>query len=162
MIVVSDTSPITNLAAVGLLELLNQLYNRVIIPQAVYDEMVALSYSVPGTLEVQTMPWFVVCSVSDRQKVSELQADLDLGEAEAIILALELDADLLLLDERRGRAVASTLKINKITGLLGVLLEAKKNQLIPEIKPVIDWLISENKFRISDRLYNTVLQAAGE
>lgn len=162
MIVVSDTSPITNLAAVGLLELLNQLYNRVIIPQAVYDEMVALGYSVPGTVEVQTMPWFVVRSVSDRQQVNELQRDLDLGEAEAIVLALELDADLLLIDEKRGRELASILRINKITGLLGILLEAKKNQLIPEIKPIMDWLISQNKFRISDRLYNTVLEAAGE
>lgn len=162
MIVISDTSPITNLAAVGLLELLNQLYNRVIIPQAVYDEMVALGYSVPGTVEVQNMPWFVVRSVSDRQQVNELQRDLDLGEAEAIVLALELDADLLLIDEKRGRELASILRINKITGLLGVLLEAKKNQLIPEIKPIMDWLISQNQFRISDRLYNTVLQEAGE
>ncbi|NEP44212.1 MAG: DUF3368 domain-containing protein, partial [Okeania sp. SIO2H7] len=107
MIVVSDTSPITNLAAVGLLELLHALYDRVIIPQAVYDEMASLGYQVPGTVEVQTFGWIESRAVSDRQRVEELQVDLDLGEAEAIILALELDAGLLLLDERRGRRVAS-------------------------------------------------------
>lgn len=162
MIVVSDTSPITNLAAVGLLNLLHQLYQQVIIPQAVYDEMVSLSYIVPGTVEVQTLPWIKVQTVSDIQRVTILQSKLDIGEAEAIVLALELKADLLLLDERRGRKLASSLGINQITGLLGVLLEAKQKGLISAIKPVVDLLISENNFRISDRLYQKIIQVAGE
>lgn len=162
MIVVSDTSPITNLAAVGLLNLLHQLYQEVIIPQAVYDEMVRLGYIVPGTVEVQTLPWIKVKTVSDIQRVAILQNKLDIGEAEAIVLALELKADLLLLDERRGRKIASSLGLNQITGLLGVLLEAKQKGLISTIKPVVDLLINENNFRISDRLYQKIIQVAGE
>ncbi|NEP11964.1 MAG: DUF3368 domain-containing protein [Symploca sp. SIO2C1] len=162
MIVVSDTSPITNLSAVGALELLHQLYDRVIIPQAVYDEMASLGYQVPGTVEVQTLDWIENRTVENRLGVEELRVDLDMGEAEAIILALELDADLLLLDERRGRRVALELGVNKISGLLAVLQEAKRKGLILEIKPILDRLISENNFRISVSLYNRVLQFAGE
>ncbi|NEO53396.1 MAG: DUF3368 domain-containing protein [Okeania sp. SIO3B5] len=162
MIVVSDTSPITNLSAVGALELLHQLYDRVIIPQAVYDEMTSLGYQVPGTVEVQTLDWIENRTVENRQEVEELQVDLDIGEAEAIILALELDADLLLIDERRGRRVALELGVRKISGLLAVLQEAKRKGLILEIKPILDRLISENNFRISVSLYNKVLQFAGE
>ncbi|NET62383.1 MAG: DUF3368 domain-containing protein [Symploca sp. SIO2E6] len=162
MIVVSDTSPITNLSAVGALELLHQLYDRVIIPQGVYDEMASLGYQVPGTVEVQTLDWIENRTVENRQGVEELRADLDMGEAEAIILALELDADLLLLDERRGRRVALEVGVKKISGLLAVLQEAKRKGLILEIKPILDRLISENNFRISVSLYNRVLQFAGE
>lgn len=162
MIVVSDTSPITNLAAVGLLDILHQLYDRVIIPQAVYDEMASLNYSVPGALEVQTLSWIDSQPVSDLTRSKELQNQLDIGEAEAIILALELQADLLLIDERKGRKVAAQCGVKKINGLLGVLLEAKQKKLIPEIKPIMDALIDHQNFRISDRLYTRVLQVAGE
>lgn len=162
MIVVSDTSPITNLAAVGLLDILHQLYDRVIIPQAVYDEMASLNYSVPGALEVQTLSWIDSQPVSDLTRSIELQNQLDIGEAEAIILALELQADLLLIDERKGRKVAAQCGVKKINGLLGVLLEAKQKKLISEIKPIVDALIDHQNFRISDRLYSRVLQVAGE
>jgi uncharacterized protein len=157
MIVVSDTSPITNLAAVGLLDLLHQLYDRVIIPQAVYDEMASFNYSVPGALEVQTLSWINSQPVADIKRSQELQIQLDIGEAEAIILALELQADLLLIDERKGRKVAAQCGVKKINGLLGVLLEAKQKKLLPEIKPIMDALIDHQNFRISDRLYRRVL-----
>jgi hypothetical protein len=162
MIVISDTSPITNLAAVGLLHLLHQLYNCVIIPQAVYNEMVNVGYLVPGTIEVQTLSWIKTQAVTNTQKVSQLQSQLDPGEAEAIILALELNVDLLIIDERRGRKVASSLGITKITGLLGVLLEAKQKGLISAIKPIVEQLIAQTNFRISDSLYQKILQVSGE
>ncbi len=162
MIVISDTSPITNLAAVELLGLLHILYDRVVIPQAVYDEMTTLGYEVSGTVAVQTLDWIETQSVSDRLKVADLQLQLDLGEAEAIVLALELDADLLLIDERRGRKVALEQGVTKISGLLGILQEAKAKGLISAIKPILDRLITENNFRISDRLYYAVVKSAGE
>ncbi len=161
MIVVCNTSPITNLTAVGQLNLLQQLYSSIIIPKAVYDEMAGLDYTVPGAVEVQTQSWIQTLHVTDTNRVIELQAVLDRGEAEAIVLALELGADLLLLDERRGRKVASQLGLKR-TGLLGVLLEAKQNGLIPAIKPMMDELISQVGFRISNKLYADVLQSAGE
>ena len=164
MIIVSDTSPITNLAAIGQLDLLRQLYGNVIIPQAVYDEMVGLDKIVPGTVEVQTLSWIQVQAVVDSQKVTEIQEsqdNIDLGEAEAIILSLELKADLLLMDERRGRTVATSYGIN-ITGLLGVLLQAKKQGLVPVIKPLIDQLIATADFRVNPQLYVLVLASADE
>ena len=162
MIVISDTSPITNLAAVELLEILHILYDRGIIPQAVYDEMTALGYQVPGTVEVQHLDWIETQSISDRSRVEELQLQLDRGEAEAIVLALELNADLLLIDERRGRKIALEQKVTQITGLLAILQEAKAKNLIPAIKPILDRLITENNFRISDKLYHTIIKFAGE
>lgn len=89
------------------------------------------------------------------------QNNIDLGEAEAIILALELKANLLLMDERRGRALATNYGLN-VTGLLGVLLQAKQNGFIPTVKPLIDRLMGELDFRVSSQLYATILQAAGE
>ncbi|MBP5971866.1 DUF3368 domain-containing protein [Brasilonema sp. CT11] len=161
MIVVCDTSPITNLAAVGQLNLLQQLYSNIIIPQAVYDEMVNLDYAVPGASEVQTLSWIQHQQVINLTLVTTLLAELDQGEAEAIVLAIELEADLLLLDERRGRKVASRYGLN-ITGLLGILIEAKHKGLILTVKPVLDELILQVGFRVSNKLYVDTLQAAGE
>lgn len=164
MIVVSDTSPITNLAAISQLDLLRQLYTHVIIPTAVYDEMVAVDKPVPGAVEVQTLPWIQTQVITDFQEVivmQESQENIDLGEAEAIVLALELKADLLLMDERRGRAVATSYGL-QVTGLMGVLLQAKRNNLIPSVKALIDQLISQADFRLSSQLYTTILQSANE
>ncbi len=164
MIVISDTSPITNLAAIEQLDLLRQLYTTILIPVAVYDEMVAVDKLVPGANEVQTLSWIQRQPVADAQRVRNIQANedaIDLGEAEAIVLALELKADLLLMDERRGRTLAISLGIN-VTGLLGVLLQAKHNGFIPSVKSLMDRLMDEADFRVSRPLYATVLRAAGE
>ena len=111
MIVISDTSAITNLAAIQHLQLLSQLYNQVIIPEAVYRELADIDPPVPGTLEVQSASWLEVRQVVNSEVVEHLQSEvsLDPGESEAIALALELNADLLLIDERRGRAEADRL-----------------------------------------------------
>jgi predicted nucleic acid-binding protein len=132
VIIVSDTSPITNLAAISQLDLLQKLYTGIIIPIAVYNEMVKVDKIVPGAVEVQTLPWIQKQAVVDSQRViliQETQESIDLGEAEAIVLALELKAELLLMDERRGRIVATSYGL-QITGLLGVLLQAKRKMLI--------------------------------
>lgn len=161
MTVVSNTSPITNLAAVGQIDLLRQLYGTIIIPQAVYHEMTRGNDTVPGNLEVQTLSWIQVQPVSNPSRVTELISEIHLGEAEAIVLAIELQAHRLLLDDYRGRMVATRLGL-KITGVLGVLLVAKGMGLIPSVKSVMDDLIAIASFRISDRLYGDILQAASE
>lgn len=89
------------------------------------------------------------------------KAQLDLGESEAIALALEINADLLLIDERRGRKEANRLGI-RITGLLGVLVEAKQRSLIPVVQPLMDDLIAKSAFRVSVALYNQILALVGE
>ncbi|RCJ41884.1 nucleic acid-binding protein [Nostoc minutum NIES-26] len=164
MIIVSDTSPITNLAAIGQLDILRQLYSNVTIPQAVYHEMVGVDRIVPGAVEVQQLSWIQTMRVVNSGQVAEIQQqhnNIDLGEAEAITLSIELKADLLLMDERRGRTVALDYGLN-VTGLLGVLLQAKKQGVIPAIKPLIAQLIANADFRVSQQLYAIVLQSADE
>ena len=157
MIVVSNTSPITSLAAISQLNLLQQLYGNVIIPEAVDRELTGSSTPVPGTIEVQTFNWIQTRVVSDRTLVTRLQQQqLDEGESEAIALAIELKAELLLIDERRGRTEANNLGI-RITGVLGVLVEAKRRGLISQVKPVMDELIAIAEFRVRQALYDRVL-----
>jgi predicted nucleic acid-binding protein len=163
VIVISDTSAITNLAAVDQLRLLPLLYKQVIIPEAVYRELVDIDPPVPGSAEVQAATWLEVKLITNRKVVERLQSEvrLDPGESEAIALALELGADLLLIDERRGRAEADRLGI-KITGLLGILVEAKRNNLIVAVKPLMDALIATSEFRVSSALYNQILDIVNE
>lgn len=164
MIVISDTSPITNLAAIGQLDLLQQLYTTIVISTAVYNEMVAVAKIVPGAVEVQTLSWIQTQTVADAKRVVDIQtsqANIDLGEAEAIALALELKADLLLMDERRGRTLAINYGLN-ITGLLSILLQAKRNGFIISVKPILNLLIEEADFRVNSQLYEAILQAADE
>ncbi|MEL6814644.1 MAG: DUF3368 domain-containing protein, partial [Cyanobacteria bacterium J06598_3] len=92
MIVISDTSPITNLAAIGQLDLLRRLYGSIVIPAEVYGEMVGIGKRVPGTQEVQTFDWIKTQAVVDQQQILDLrknQGNIDLGEAAVIALALE-------------------------------------------------------------------------
>jgi len=161
MIVVSNTSPLVNLANIEQLNLLKELYGQVIIPQAVYNEIVVAGAGQAGATEVETFDWIFVRQVSNQQMVTTLQVDVDIGEAEAIVLAVELKPDLLLLDERKGRLVASRLGL-KFTGVLGILIEAKRKGLIPAIKPIMDVLIGEVGFRVSPKLYQQILQTSNE
>lgn len=163
MIVISDTSVITNLTAIQQLHLLPQLYERVVIPSAVYRELAEIEPPVPGTLEVRSAAWIEVRQVVDRLAVERLQNEvrLDPGESEAIALALELNADLLLIDERRGRAEANRLGL-RITGLLGILVEAKHQNLIVAVKPLMDALIATSEFRVSSALYDRILAMVSE
>jgi predicted nucleic acid-binding protein len=160
VIVVSDTSPITSLAAIDQLDLLRQLFETVIVPEAVYRELTDLPGQ-PGGNEVQVLPWIRVESVSDPAQVASLLQELDLGEAEAIVLATELVADVVLMDERIGRTVAKRLGCKAI-GTVGILLAAKQQSLLPEVRPVLDAMIDRARFRISTALYQAIVAAAGE
>ncbi|MDJ1182615.1 DUF3368 domain-containing protein [Roseofilum casamattae] len=161
MIVVSDTSPINNLAAIGYLHLLQELYGKVIIPEAVYRELTDPAFPVAGATEVQTLDWITTCACRDLNLVKVLCNELDRGEAEAIALTLEFKADVLLIDERQGRLVADRLYLY-YTGILGILVEAKKQSLITAVKPLLDDLIDKAGFWIAVPLYNKVIQLADE
>jgi predicted nucleic acid-binding protein len=163
VIVISDTSVITNLAAIQHLPLLTQLYCQVIIPEAVYRELADIDPPVAGTLEAQSADWLQVRQVTDLSVIQRLRNEvrLDPGESEAIALTLELKADLLLIDERRGRAEADRLGL-RIIGLLGILVEAKRRNLIAAVKPLIDAMISTSEFRVSPALYNQILEMVDE
>ncbi len=161
MIIVSDTSPTNNLAAINHLHLLHQLYGTVFIPEAVYRELTDPTFPVAGAAEVQTFDWIETCAISNRTLVEALSNELDIGEAEAIALAVEIQADQILIDERRGRLIANKLNL-QYTGILGILVEAKSQGLIAEVKPLLNALINEAGFWIAEPLRNSVLQLANE
>ena len=140
MIVVSDTSAVLNLARIGRLELLRLLYQQVLIPSAVSLELSDSRNDLPPAVDLASMPWLIVASATDRNRVQELREELDAGEAEAIVLAIERRADILLVDERRARKTATAAGL-AVTGLIGVVARAKRDGLIDLAKPVLDELI---------------------
>jgi hypothetical protein len=160
-----------NLAVIGQLNLLQQLFDKVFIPEAVLQELTAIGSEQLGNVEIQTVPWLESRSVVNRALVDALLVELHKGEAEAIALAAEMEADLLLLDERRGRKVASRLGLTltrkrkrklKCLGLLGILVEAKRQGLIVAVKPVLDDLMTRAGFWVGSSLYTRILEEAGE
>lgn len=160
MIIVSNTSPLSNLAFIDNLHLLTTLYGQLIIPPAVQSELLR-EPSVANRIRPLLHTFLVISPVQDQNLVTILLTKLHPGEAEAIVLAREANADLLLIDERRGREVAAQQQLPH-TGLLGILLVAKARNLIPAVKPLLDDLINKAGFRVSRRLYQQVLGSAGE
>ncbi len=161
MIVVSNTSPIFYLSTIGQLDLLRQLYNEILIPTTVFNEITNVGNTDVSARVVPELSWIKTQSAADRALVRTLSKELDPGEAEAIALAVELKADRLLIDERLGRSAALRLGL-KITGVLGILVAAKRNNLIQEVKPLLDILIDRVGFWIDEQLYTEVLQAVDE
>jgi predicted nucleic acid-binding protein len=161
VIVVSDTSPINNLAAINQLHLLQQLYGTVLIPEAVYQELTDPDFPVAGAKEVQTFTWIQIRAIEDRTMLKALSSELDPGEAEAIVLALEMKAEQVLIDERRGRMIAARLNLH-YTGILGVLVEAKSQGFISTVKPLLDDLINKAGFWVTEPLYKSVLRLVNE
>ncbi|MFM7405890.1 MAG: DUF3368 domain-containing protein [Cuspidothrix sp.] len=161
MIVVSDTSALSNLALVDHLGLLESIYHKVIIPDVVASELVAASN--PTISAILQLDWIQTQFLKNSQLANQLQQErgLDAGEANAIALALELQADDLLIDERLGRQEALRLGI-PIIGILGILLVAKQRSLIPQVQPVMDALINQAGFRISPRLYQRISSLSQE
>lgn len=158
MPVVSNTSPILNLAIVGQLELMRQQFGQVQIPPVVLAEL-KVQENRPGSEEIQAAlkaGWIQVQEINSAFLVRLLQQTLDQGEAEAIALALELLADWTLLDERDGRKVAKSLGL-KVTGVLGILLRAKQKGQLSSLVEIIDALVTTAGFRIAPDLLAKVI-----
>ena len=153
MIVVSDTSVITLLIHVGQERLLQRLHGAVLIPDAVHRELLQTHSRLPDFLEVR--------QAGNRHFVARLEMELDLGEAEAIVLAKETDADLLLIDEKLGRQVALREGI-RIAGVVGLVVEAKHRRLIDSVRNLLARLESEAGFRVSDSVREEACHLAGE
>ena len=161
MIIDSNTSPLTNLAAIEQFHLLQELYQHIFIPEPVWSELNANGIQWPGSHQTRRAPWIERVSVANRALVTALRRDLDQGEAEAIALALELHADLLLLDEREGRRIAEQLGL-RVTGVVGLLIEAKTQAKLSQVKPMLDRLRHDAGFYISERVYTLALRLAQE
>jgi predicted nucleic acid-binding protein len=154
VIVVSDTSPILNLATIGRLNILRSLYGQIVLPLAVANELTRHGIQIePG--------WMSIVAAHNRAGVAQLRLWLDPGEAEAIIVALELQASLILIDEQRGRRIAADQGLEYM-GLLGILSEAKQRGLIPECKPILDGMIQHAGFWIGNDLRYRFLVGVGE
>ena len=152
-IVVSDTSIITGLLTVDRAWLLRVLFDFVLIPAAVEHELKKAHDELPDYIHV--------ADVVNREDVAVRLQTIDLGEAEAITLAEEVSADLVLIDEKLGRAVAQRAGL-KVMGLMGMLVEAKRRGMIETVGPVIDELARDAGFRVSDAVRNLILSRAGE
>ena len=153
MIVVSDTSAISALLDIGQIDLLTAIYGDVFIPEAVQSELRVAHVRLPSFVRV--------VPITDHAFCARLIQELDDGEAEAIVLAKELKADDLLIDEIKGRRVAIREGIHVI-GLLGVVLEAKLRRLTPSVRKIIEQLEGEVHFHIADSLKETILREASE
>ena len=127
-------------------------------PVPLADELRAPSRRFPP-VDSSSFPFFVVESPKDLIRVEQLEKQLDRGEAAAIALAIEKNADRLLIDEHDGRMMAESLGLS-VVGVLGFLLEAKKQSLVPAVCPLIERLQKEIGFHLSPRLVARVIQPA--
>lgn len=161
MIVVSNTSPIIALARVGRLDLLHAVYGEILVPEAVFNEISVSGAGEPGAHEVAAASWVKRRPALNSSLISALGLELDAGEAEAIALAIECGAELILLDERMGRHAAKRMGLT-VVGTLGILIAAKDRSLLVSVRPLLDALRADAGFWIADTLYNAVLAAANE
>lgn len=155
MIVVSDTTALSNLILIGHIHLLEQLFGHIVIPVAVRDELLQLKSHLDDVNIFLNASWVDVRAVQHTDDLLTIRKVLDQGEAEAIVLASENKAHLLIIDEIKGRAYAQSRGIKKI-GTLGILVFAKDENLIPEVKPLIEQLLLAG-FRIKESLIREVL-----
>jgi predicted nucleic acid-binding protein len=163
MLAVSNTSPISNLASIGRLELLKSQFLELWIPDAVAEELAAHPDPVVQTMIKNAIreSWIRIGTPKDSGLLRLLLLQLHRGEAEAIALATDLNADFVLIDEQEGRQLAAKTGL-AVTGVLGVLLRAKRAGEIAALKPEMDLLRSKAHFFVSAQLERKILTAAGE
>lgn len=154
--IVCNTSPLINLAGVGMLDVLPRLYNEIWIPESVLMEFERGSLATDPNLTMS--PWLLVKPVVP--SLSPTLSHLGKGESDAITLAQDSCARLLIIDDLEGRRIAQQRHI-KIAGTLAVLLDAKKSGFLPAIRPIIDTMIKQGRY-FNSFLYQRILSDAGE
>lgn len=152
--IVSNTTPIISLLKLNRLDLLQKIYNQIYIPTAVYSEIEA-GKAKGYYKDLSHIDWISIIEIQDKQAIKYF-LDLDAGEAEAIVLATELNADLIILDEKLGRFHAKHADL-KVTGTIGILIKAKSEGLIEKIKPLLNELTDKDVW-ISEKLKNEILK----
>ena len=160
MIVISDTTPIISLLKINQLELLHHLFGEVQVPDAVYEELISNAKFQKEAEKILRAEYIKKVVVEDKKSVALLRraTGLDAGESEAIILSDEIKADLLLMDELKGRQVAKQMGLN-IMGTVGILMTAFDEELLSaeEIEKCIDVLRSNGR-HISEKLYEQLME----
>jgi len=163
-LVISDSSTLIHLAAIYRLDLLVDFYTTITIPTAVWQEVVEEGSNRPGAAEVaaaREKGWIKIETISDEHLLRLLRRDLHLGEAEVIALAVEKNADLVLLDETEARQIAELYQLPK-TGAVGILIRATLEGKLPTLRPELDALRHEGGFWVAEPIYKKALRAVGE
>ena len=159
MIVVADTTPIITLMKLQRLDLLEKLFGTVSVPNAVFEELVSNPKYLTEAQIVIECPFLKRLEVSDRQSIKILRevVGLDAGESEAIALAEENHADLLIIDESKGRRVAKKMEL-KIIGTIGILLQAFDCEILSKTE-ILSYAekLKSSSIRISDTLFELIL-----
>ncbi len=161
MRVVSNSSPLINLAIIGKLSLLETFFSTVWIPNAVWHECVIEGAGKPGVDAIKEAKFLKRSVPKDAALLRLLQRELDAGESEALVLAIEMQADLILLDERDARNIASIYEL-KTTGVLGILLRAKREEYITSMRAYLDQLQQEAGFWLDEALRQRILDLVDE
>lgn len=152
--VISNSTPLIILSKIGELEILKKLYGEIIIPRAVFEEVTIKSDA------IKNLSWIKILEVQDKTDRKIYQAKLHDGEVEVMMLAKEISADLLIIDDNAAKKFAKFLGF-KVTGTLGILVKAKAEKIISEVSPILDKMLAE-KFYISKKIKNLILKTAGE
>lgn len=160
MKVVSDSTILIGLAKIEKTNLLREIFQNIYIPEAVFKEVADDGKLRAGAKTVREAEWIIKKQIVDYTQANFLMTVLEKGEAEVLVLAKEMQADLLLLDEEKARKSAVRAGF-KVMGLIGILIVAKRLGLITNIRTYIEKLQRE-KFRISDKIVNMALKQAGE
>ena len=160
MIVVSDAGPLIYLGSVGQLALLQELFDRVVVPRQVWDEVVGAGAGRLGSAAVAAASWIDVRTPADSPLTEHLLRILDAGEAAAIGLCHELHADLLLCDDLEARRVAAAEGI-RVVGTLGLLVRGKRAGFLEAVRPIVNAMLALG-LRVSPDLIDETLTLAGE
>lgn len=152
--VISNSTPLIILGKIGELEILKNLYGEIIIPRAVFEEVTIKSDA------IKNLSWIKIFEVQDKSDRKIYQAKLHEGEVEVIMLAKEISADLLIIDDNAAKKFAKFLGF-KVTGTLGILLKAKSEKIISEVRPILEKMLAKN-FYISEEILKLVLKTAKE
>jgi predicted nucleic acid-binding protein len=160
MIVASNSTPLIAMAMADRFVMLQKLFGRIYIPHGVHEEVVEQGGERFGAADVRQAAWIQVIAAKDKLAVQVLEDDLGKGESETIVLASEMEADWVLVDERLARRKLELLGFRTI-GTLGILLKAKELGFTPAIRPDVDKLRARG-FRLGRHVYEDVLQMAGE
>ena len=154
-IVIANTTPIIALLGIGKINILKALYNEIIIPHAVSEEILIKNENI-----LDDYNWIRVHNVTNLAAKEVFSSALHIGEIEVILLSKEMRANLVIIDDNIARRHAKYLGLT-VTGTIGIILRAKREGIIHEVKPVINKLI-ENGFYISNTICEEVLNYAGE
>ncbi len=162
--VVADASTLILLAKIGRFALLEGFHAPIAIASAVWREVVSEGQGRAGAQEVEVAEsagWLAVHTPQNQNLVRLLRAELDDGEAETIALALELRAELVLLDEREARRIAEMYGLRK-TGVIGLLIRAKLEGKLDSLRHELNRLREEAGFWLDERLYRQALEVVEE